>query len=329
MIRVNLVARDNGFGLSRHLRLLEGALVEAGFDVTLSGIRRGALRKALDPLKLRSGTLARRVAGRDAARWDVNIMLERVRPEYVPTARRNVLIPHPEWFDERDRAWLPRLDRAFALTHHAVPIFEGLGLAVDYTGFTSEDRLDAGVARGRAFFHLAGRSRNKGTATLIAAWQRHPEWPRLTVLQDPRVARAVVRAPNIVHRIDYIPDAELKHIQNAHRFHLCLSETEGFGHYLVEAMGVGAVVVTLDAPPMNEMVTPDRGALVPYSRTGTQALATTYFYDEAAFEAAVERLLAMPDAALAQTGAAARAWFEANDHAFRARIADAVRALAG
>ncbi|HJP97309.1 MAG TPA: glycosyltransferase [Rhodanobacteraceae bacterium] len=327
MIRVNLVARDNGFGLSRNLHLLHGALAGAGFAVTISGIRRGALRKAIHPVKLRAGTLARRLSGRGAQRWDVNLMLERIRPEYLATARRNVLLPHPEWFDERDREWLPRLDGVFALTRHAVPIFERLGMRVDYTGFTSEDRLDRAVPRERAFFHLAGRSANKGTDTLLSLWRRHPEWPRLTVLQSPRVERPLVFAPNVAHRVDYISDEELRRIQNAHRFHLCPSETEGFGHYLVEAMGVGAVVMTLDAPPMNEMVTPERGALVPFSRTGTQSLATTYFYDEAAMESVIERLLASPDVELDAMGAAARAWFEDNDRAFEARIADAVRAM--
>ena len=327
MIRVNLIARDNGFGLSRNLHLLHGALAAADFEVTISGIRRGALRKILQPARLRARTLARRLAGRGPRRWDVNLMLERVRPEYLATARRNVLLPHPEWFDDRDRRWLPRLDRAFVLTRHAVPIFESLGLKTEYTGFTSEDRREAAVPRERAFFHLAGRSANKGTDTLLATWRKHPEWPRLTVLQSPRVARDVVSAPNIDHRVDYIPDDALKRIQNAHRFHLCPSETEGFGHYLVEAMGVGAVVVTLDAPPMNEMVTPERGALMAPSRTGTQSLATTYFYDEAALERAVERLLAMSDAELERMGAAARTWFADNDRAFRVRIAGAVRAL--
>ncbi|MDE2054187.1 MAG: glycosyltransferase [Xanthomonadaceae bacterium] len=328
MIRVNLVARDNGFGLSRNLKLLHDTLAGAGFDVTISGIRRGALRKALHPLTLRAGTLARWLTGRCVQRWDVNLMLERIRSEYLATAHRNVLMPHPEWFDERDRGWLPRLDRAFVLTHHATPIFEAVGLRTEYTGFTSEDRLDAAVPRERAFFHLAGRSSNKGTDTLFATWRRHPEWPRLTVLQSPRVARALVNAPNITHRVDYIPDAELKRIQNAHRFHLCPSETEGFGHYLVEAMSVGAVTVTLDAPPMNEMVTCNCGALIPPSRTGTQSLATTYFYDESALETVVERLLATPDDELARMSAAARAWFEDNDRAFKVRIAQAVRALA-
>jgi hypothetical protein len=328
VIRVNLIARDNGFGLSRNLHLLHDALAAADFEVTVSGIRRGALRKILHPARLRARTLARRLAGRGPQRWDVNLMLERVRPEYLATARRNVLLPHPEWFDQRDRKSLPRLDRAFVLTRHAVPIFESLGLQTEYTGFTSEDRRDPSVPREHAFFHLAGRSANKGTETLLATWRRHPGWPRLTVLQSPRAAREIVRASNITHRVGYIADAELKRIQNAHRFHLCPSETEGFGHYLVEAMGVGAVVATLDAPPMSEMVTRERGALIAPSRTGTQSLATTYFYDEAALEHAVERLLSTPDDELERMGTAARTWFEDNDRAFKSRIAEAVRALA-
>lgn len=327
MTRVNLIARDNGFGLSRNLHLLHDALAGSGFEVTISGIRRGALRKMLHPLKLRATTFARLGTGRKARRWDINLMLERVRPEYLPTARRNVLMPHPEWFDERDRVWLPCLDSVFALTHHAVPIFAALGLKVDYTGFTSEDRRDASVPREQAFFHLAGRSSNKGTDTLLATWRRHPEWPTLTVLQSPRVAREVISATNITHRVDYIPDADLRRLQNAHRFHLCPSETEGFGHYLVEAMGIGAVVATLDAPPMHEMVAPGRGVLIPFSRTGRQSLATTYFYNDTALEAAIEGLLATPDTELVCMGAAARVWYEDNDRAFRTRIAESVRAL--
>jgi hypothetical protein len=42
----------------------------------------------------------------------------------------------------------------------------------------------------------------------------------------------------------------------------------------------------------------------------------------------IERLLATPDPELERMGAAARAWFEGNDRAFRTRIAQTVHALA-
>jgi hypothetical protein len=265
--------------------------------------------------------------GREAREYDVNLMLERIRPEVFPLARHNVLLPHPEWFDPRDHAPLAEIDRVFALTRHAVPIFEQLGKRVDYVGFTSEDRFDASVPRERAFFHLAGRSPNKGTEPLLALWRRHPEWPTLTVVQNPRVAKPGASAANIRHLIDYLDDAELKRLQNAHRFHLCPSETEGFGHYLVEAMSIGAVTLTVDAPPMNEMVTPERGVRVAVARTGTQNLATTNFFDEASMAAGIERMIGFDDGQLDRLGSAARAWFQDNDRQFRQQINAAVAAL--
>jgi len=327
MRRVNLIAWDNGFGLTKNLRLLREALSAGGHRVEVSAIRRGKLRKIFNPLKTRVRVASRRLLGRDARLHDVNLMLEHVRPEYAPLARRNVLMPHPEWFDAKDAAALGAIDHVFTLTEHAGPIFQRLGKTVDYVGFTSEDRIDRAVPRERAFFHLAGRSQNKGTDALLALWRRHPEWPLLTVLQNPRTAKPGEPAANIRHLVDYIDDAELRRLQNAHRFHLCPSETEGFGHYLVEAMALGAVTVTVDAPPMNEMIDAERGVRVAYARTGTQNLATTYFFDDAAMERAIERVLGSSEAELDRLGAAARAWFERNDAAFRQRIAAAVERL--
>ncbi|HZP64826.1 MAG TPA: glycosyltransferase [Rudaea sp.] len=324
---MNLIAWDNGFGLTKNLRLLREALAAGGHRVDISAIRRGKLRKIAKPWAVRARVAWRVVTGRPRAQYDVNLMLEHVRAEFAPLARHNVLMPHPEWFDARDRKAFGAVDRVFALTQHAVPIFERLGRATDYVGFTSEDRLDRAVPRERMFFHLAGRSQNKGTEPLLALWRRHPEWPTLTVVQNPRSAKPGAPAANIRHLIDYIDDAELKRLQNAHRFHLCPSETEGFGHYLVEAMSVGATILTLDAPPMNEMIASDRGLRVGTSRTGTQNLATTFFFDDAAMTAAIEAAIGRSDAELDRYGAAARAWYDDNDRAFRARIAAAVAAL--
>jgi Glycosyl transferases group 1 len=327
MKRVNLVAWDNGFGLTRNLRLLGGALADGGHAVSVSAIRRGKLAKVLGPLKVRTQIAWDRLRGADARRYDVNLMLEHVRPEYFPIARHNVLMPHPEWFVKRDLDAFAGIQRVFALTHHAVPIFQRLGAPVDFVSFTSEDRRDASVPRERAFFHLAGRSANKGTARLLDLWRLHPEWPLLTVVQNPRSATPGAPAANIRHLIDYLDDAQLRQLQNSHRFHLCPSEAEGFGHYLVEAMAIGAVTLTLDAAPMNEMVTPERGVCIAVARTGTQNQAVTHFFDEAAMAAAVQRMIGLDDVELDRLGAAARDWFLANDRDFRQRINAAVAAL--
>jgi len=163
--------------------------------------------------------------------------------------------------------------------------------------------------------------RMRCSASTAIAWRRHPEWPRLTVVQNPREAKPIEAAvANIDHRVDYIDDAELRRLQNANWYHLCLSETEGFGHYLVEAMSVAAIAITTDAAPMNELIQPDRGVLVGYSATGIQHLATTYFFDEDVLETEIQRLLAAPDEELRQIGDQAREWFLANDRGFSRRL---------
>jgi glycosyltransferase involved in cell wall biosynthesis len=113
-------------------------------------------------------------------------------------------------------------------------------------------------------------------------------------------------------------------MQNRHLFHLCPSETEGFGHHLVEGLSCGAITLATDAPPMNEMIAPERGELVPYSRTGTQQLATTYFVEVDALESGVERMLALDEGQRVAKSAAARAWWGDNDRGFRERLAAAI-----
>jgi len=320
--RINLIAWDNKVGLSTDVRLLANALRAGGYAVHFSTLRRGKLRKWSRPLRLRVRYAWHRLRGGDC--YDVNLLLEHVRSEDLPFARRNLLIPNPEWCLPKDVELLPRIDGVLAKTRHAKPIFETRGCRTAFIGFTSVDRLDASVPRERTFFHLAGRSTNKGTERLMALWRRHPEWPLLTVVQSPRTGVRGAPAANIAHRIDYIDDAALKRLQNASAFHVCCSETEGFGHYIGEAMGVGAVVLATDAPPMNELVTPGRGVLVAYDETGAQNLATTYHFSDAALEAAVQRCIAMDDAEHDALGRAARAWFEQNDAGFTSRLRDGI-----
>ena len=329
MTRVQVIARDNGAGLSRDLAILSRALAGAGFEVTVSAIGAGGLRRQATLLKRRAQLAWRRWrCGAAAGRFDVNLMDERGRPDYLPLARRNVLMPHPEWFDEADRPRLGAFDRIYTKTRHAVPIFEALGCRTEFVGFTSFDRRLPEVAREPTFFHLGGRSINKGSQPLLDLWLRKPHWPTLTLVQRAKLQRPA-RLPDNVRLIDdYLDDAELRHLQNRHLFHLCPSETEGFGHHLVEGMSVGAILLTTDAPPMNEMVAPECGVLVASARTGTQRLATTYFVDPSALEAGVERLLALDSGDRYARSAAARAWWEANDRAFGERLAAAVAALA-
>ncbi len=327
MSGVHLLVRDNGAGMSRDLHLLAHALRQGGSEPTVTAIGRGVIGRRLRHARLRAQLAwAGRRIGPLRARFELNLMVERIWPEFLSLAWRNVLVPNPEWFRPEFAAHLRRIDQVFAKTRHAVALFDSLGCNTTFVGFTSVDRLDAAVEREPGFLHLAGRSRNKGTQPLVDLWLRHPQWPTLTIVQRGREHPAQRTAANLVYITRYLEDAELRTLQNRHRFHLCPSETEGFGHHLVEGMSTGAVVLATDAPPMNELVDNQRGVLVAYRRTGIQRLATTYHVDADTLEPGVERMLGLGAREQRMLGANARDWWQRNDRDFQRRLLAAIAA---
>ncbi len=326
MARIQLLAYSNGVGNSRDIHLLAQPLRDLGHELTVTLVSRGARRSRRWRLLAWWVRLRRALGGGAAPPYDLNLMLEHVWPGYLTLARRNVLVPNPEWFDRHDRRLLPLLDGLWAKTRYSQGLFEALGKPVSYTGFDSVDRCVATVARQARFFHLAGKSRMKGTARLLALWSRHPEWPLLCVVLSRRLQAQLPVADNIQYRSEYLEDAQLAQLQNAHLFHLCTSETEGWGHYIPEALSTGAVVIATDAPPMNELVGPDRGLLVAAREHGRQHLAATYAFDEAALEAAVGQVLVLDGAQRQALGTSARAWFLANQQGFPERLRQALAA---
>lgn len=313
-----LIARDNAAGLSRDLPLLANALQRANCETQLTGLpHRGRFAEWLTRVQL----------ARKPPAFDVNVMLERIRPEFLRAAKRNVLIPNPEYFRAQDKTALPTMDAVWVKTRHAERLFQQLGATTRYIGFTSADRFDAGIARRHTFFHGPGRSGNKGTQALLALWRKHPEWPMLTVVWRRKRVDIESLPANVTLIREHLSDADYCRLQNEHRFHLCPSQTEGFGHYLVEAMSCRAVVVTLNAEPMNELVSVERGMLVPAEAIGTQDLAATYGFTETSMEATIGRCLSMDVATAEAMGEAARAWYENNHAHFPQRLQEALHAL--
>jgi hypothetical protein len=335
-LQVRLIGKANGVGLSRDFDLLAAALRACGCEVTLRACERRdrkRRRSLLTRLAARArGLRAARVGARAGAPYDVNLMLEHVWPQFLHEARCNVLVPNPEWFDRRDLAFLSAANRVWAKTALGERLFAARGCRAVFIGFDSVDRCQSAITRERQFLHLAGRSPLKGTARLLSLWRRHPEWPLLTVVQDDEAGAAHAgaadaAAANIHYHRGFLGDETLRALQNSHRFHLCTSEAEGWGHYIVEAMSVGAVTLTCDAAPMNELITAERGVLIAGRVGERHNMATLYRFDEPALEADIARLLAMAPAQWDQLGAAARAWFLDNKHGFVARVQHALSEL--
>ena len=298
-----ILGEDNGVGLSLDSKILAQALERRGMRVEMPRIRH--------PLDAFSGKFSA----------DVAFHLERMAPWWWRRrARVHVLIPNQERFPRRLVGTLRRADRIWGKSRHAEKVFGALHPVVEHLGFTSIDRLDAAIEPdyGR-FFHLAGRSSLKNTELVLDLWGKHPRWPRLTLVQHPD--KAPKRVPPNVDLIDRrVPDKELLELQNGHGVHLCPSLSEGFGHYIVEALSCRAVVLTTDAPPMNELVSRETGVLLPWRRREPRHLGWNFHADPAAMEAAVEELLGKPSAELRALGARARGSFLENERLFARRI---------
>lgn len=304
---IRIVARANAAGIGADLALLREALAGSGTSAAFSHSAE---------VGLVAGLLGRR------DRRECILFLERVGVRWLTRAGRYLLIPNQEWFPRRRVPLLRRIDHVLCKTRHAEEVFGALHPSVHHLGFTSPDQGDPAATPdyGR-FLHVAGGSPLKGTAALLEVWARHPEWPALTVVRHAKPGEAPIPVPQNVELISrYVAPEELRALQNACGVHLCPSECEGWGHYIVEAMSCRAVPVVTDAPPMDELVEPARGVRVPWSRSEPRRLGTRFHVDRDALEHAVARLIGMPDAGKAAMGAAGRAWFEANDRAFRARL---------
>jgi hypothetical protein len=314
-----LIGRDNGAGLSRDLSLLAQNLLHIGVDVETAALRhRGRLAEWMTQWRLLGRTPT----------FDLNIMLERIRPEFRRSARRNVLIPNPEYFRPRDRAALRSIDAAWVKTHHAERLFRALGMPVHYIGFASMDCRRDDVPHQPGFFHGPGRSNNKGTLALLKLWAEHPQWPTLTVVwrrKQSRHTEPMPQAANIRLIREHLDDDAYRRLQNTYHFHLCPSQTEGYGHYIVEAMSCSAVVITLDAEPMHELIAPERGILVPAQRCGQQDLADLYGFEAKDMTTAIERCIAMSDAEADALGNAARRWYDDEIRAFPQRLSKALQ----
>jgi glycosyltransferase involved in cell wall biosynthesis len=324
-LRINVVGLDNGAGLSVDARIVLGVLQGAGFDAGwFKGVRPAKWKSRVARTPLR-GLLPR---------YDMNLFLERIHPGWYPFARLNVLVPNPEWFRDDLHEHLKGIDHVMCKTRDAQRAFDALGMRTSLVGFTAEDhgapgRLAADAQPVMAL-HVAGRSEHKGTRAVIDCWARHPEWPRLTVVHRPLDRDSVLYAPplpNVRYFSERVPDDVLRAMEHEHAVYVLPSEVEGYGQVLVEGLGLGAVVVTTDAPPMNELVAEGHGVLAAAGPGEPFRLGHRYQVLPDQLEQALSRVFAWSPQQRHEVGTAARAWFLDNDWRFRSEFARVVETL--
>jgi glycosyl transferase family 1 len=230
-MRFNICSNlENGAGLQRDYLILRALLESFGHQV------RGIQFNHVE----------------DRAPADVNIFLETIKHDLIPYAAQNAYVVNPEWFGMHLFPVVARFNLILAKTYDCERICKQMypngGPRIIYTGWESLDLLNPDVPREPHFLHVAGNSQTKNTPAVFAAWATGRIPAPLTVLSrwypNPGIPNVTVR--------DRITDEEHHRLMNACLYHMCPSQYEGWGHSLNEALGVGGIVVSMNARPMTE-----------------------------------------------------------------------------
>lgn len=303
---INILGVSNGVGITRDIELLKSILTDAGYTVETNHIYK------FEPKK----------------KYDLNIFLERFKPELFECAEKNVMIPNQEWFE---KGWIPVLksfDCVFTKTKFADSVFKQLGCKTDFISFTSDDRYMPDIQKDDLqWIHIAGKSIQKQTDIVMQTWEKNPGFPHLTVLQDPKFFKPRVCSRSLTYMANRVSEQLLKTMQNANAVHVCPSETEGFGHYIMEALSCKAIVLTTGAPPMNELVTEERGVFVSPIKSEPLRLSIKFPISTETLEQAVIKTLIMDDKKKKEIKENGRKFFLDNDLFFRKAVVDAVKKL--
>jgi len=283
------------------------------------------ISRALEALQVR-------MLGLNKSNCDVQIHLESVSVEYLSCSKENWLIPNQEWVRPQHICFLKYISRILCKTKEAQSILQALHHNVELVGFSnpSVESLPQVVndpGRMRQFLHVAGTNRKKGTRPIVAAWRKHPEWPRLhLVVDDASAFKPLPENITVWRRPD---DATLTQLRMKCGVVLAPSEVEGYGHIFIEAMVFQQVVIATDAAPMNEVVQNDRGYLVSWKDSQPCHLGTRYFVGIADIEDIIMKVLKEPVGAFSEKAQNGRLWCVQNHRAFIGELTQRIDSVRG
>ncbi len=257
---------------------------------------------------------------------DCSFFLERFNARWA--GRFNVFVPNPEFILPKEVATFRRFEWIACKTQHTLQLMKVVAPdRAGYIGWTCPDRFRKPQERyDDECLHIAGHSNQKGTEALLAAWAVCPHFPMLHVVDWRKNVKPPPKRRNIHPIGKRISDLALAKLMNRCGIHICPSIAEGFGHTLHEAMSCGAVLMTTDAPPMNEQGK-DCSILIPPAKQTPLGITTANYVKPSAIAAAVEKVLAMSDSQRRQLGRRARTRWEQNRKNFLQAIENAAKII--
>lgn len=316
MISVNLVYWDSGGGIRHDVAIVEKILKSEGFRTRriITKSRQSSSERLLKAICQLSSLVFPS---------DIQFHFEQIHREQFLFARKNFLFPNPEFTDPDVFPKLRKPPIILCKTRHAESVLGQISGDHHFVGFTSNDRYLNGTKKNfRKFLHLAGFSEFKGTLRVAQAWARNKHWPKLTIVRSPKTPLGMDRVPlpeaeNIELIEEWLDGDRIRLLQNQCGVHVCASEMEGFGHYIVEGLSTGSLVVTTDAQPMNELVKPEYGFLVKARKVGTSFMSDRWIIEQESLERNIDNILLLSEGELRRKERLAREAFLEIDSSFR------------
>lgn len=240
-VSVNLITYNNSYGLTQDVRLLKQELELLYDQMTFKFVN-------FYDYKCENA--------------DINIFLEIVNPILTKHAKYNILIPNQEWYYKTWKNYINTFDYILVKTQYAKNIFESMvsecntnNNNVIYIGWKSVDKKMTKKIpqKTKTYLHVCGRSKYKQTQSVINNWKS--SYPQLTIIYSSKDVNIIEKEQdNITYITERLSDEDLSIQMNKNFYHICCSETEGYGHYINEAKSCGSLVITTNAPPMNEFI---------------------------------------------------------------------------
>ena len=199
---------------------------------------------------------------------EIAVFVERLfEHSSLKSYKRRAFLANPEWLTKRD---LQLAENVISEFWHKTRF--GMKLLTTklpkkehhYIGFTSLPKPGL-VDTYLDFAHFPGKSKTRHTQDIINIWLKNQNLPPIAIqcygysLKIPKW----IEAGNIRFFLGFLDEQELNVNLLSRGIHICTSQMEGFGHYINEARSIGALIITLDAPPMNELIDSSCGIVIP------------------------------------------------------------------
>ena len=247
-MRINLIGNFGSAGLNQDASILRGLLVNQFPDVVIHRVTSN------QP---------------ECQEAEVNIFLEIVNPCLLTYAGYNVWIPNQDW---TYKTWIPyisMMDAIWVKTREAEEIFKQHTKKVRYIGWTSIDKIfEPKKNYGKAIV-LIGKNPYRNPKPLLKAYYdllKTPEYAKLPELHIPRNPREIEffvpeEIKSKVTLYDTLSESDYDKLLHECGLAICLSNCEGFGHAVNEAMSAGCNLLLSNIEPFVELTSDSQDVL--------------------------------------------------------------------